>query len=1597
MNTVKLKEYTNASQNNSSFVKEVAKYFMNFLETDFKKRRIPKRNTIQKTQKGLRVGVDLEKYPKLKKTFFALLNSGFKKENLQIKKGEYTNSVPKNLFNLIEVKIKKLSKKDLDNIFKKIEELIAEKAMLYAKEYDKFLEETKEETKNIFSRNLIVPLIDDLDKPLENLDIADENSKFQLEIDIADSVFVLFEEKYSEVLQSFFQKQKDFDLKDALQEIIKLPEIKNNLIKFFENFVIGDAFFDIYQLYRNNKLIDKTEIYLYFYELSLGNEKFPIFYIPITILKQEDKFTFQFEKRVFINTSAIDFIVQEFNSQTKKEQTENKSTLSGKFDRILYINEEESFSSVLKNIIQEIENFFELNKNIDIQNSELQKGMNLITSFSNKSYLYLFDKSDEALINDYEEILNDNGEILENFSNLLNEFIEEDPNKSNIEERVYDEWEDKTISQRLIFESPIPLNDEQKKVLIALQKPDCNFMILEGPPGTGKSHTITAIICKALLEEKTVLVLSDKKEALDVVEDKIKETLNKIRNEDGFQNPILRLGKTGNKFYKIVQGQTIAKIKEHYNAYRYKKNEYDELRKDSLQKLEKNIKENIDYFEGINIKDIELYFQNIDKLSNINWINASIESEIDLLKIKKGIQKLREHKDNLKINRELLDDKNYKFIKKYQSCLCALSESKENFKKDNSNIDISMLIKNFDKHAPYDDSVLNSLNSIKIILSKLGDLYKDNPTLLDLFKHQKELDVGVLIWRSDIINTSLDLFSESRKFLGEKFDNYEIFSNFEIPKEIKPEEAIIELREYVNKVNTIRSSISGYLFKGKEIESITRNLKKTFNYFGIEKPQNNIKDIQCISDLFEFVYEKIPNDYKEGESEDNSVHSIFKILLDLLLNNDNKEYLSDYRKIQKLQKELAIIKEEIETIESSFININDLDYEIQQVNWNINIFQQIDDIDVIVRKLFDVIPNNVKLGSDESCGMFLQPTLIDNLNNLIITTEKLRNLKNEVDFILSIKKRYPDFSKRIKLEISTENINNSSSVLSDYTDKEVLEYSKHKDLQSKLEKQFNNHPEDKFFNSINEIEDLITARMTYFLDERIVNYTDDHPGEVNKLRKIISKKQKFPKGLFKNMKKAFPCILAGIRDYAEFIPLEKNLFDLIIIDEASQVSIAQALPALVRGKQIIVLGDDKQFSNVKAGNASKVTNQQYKSKVKDVFIQEKLQNKEDEFGWLTDVDNFDIKYSVLKFSKSIRNYECQLKKHFRCYPEIISYSDKYFYDNTLQCMKIRGKQIEDVIKIEVINHDGKFDETRNTNELEIEHIIKKLKDFKEKEIDQSIGIITPHREQVTLLFDKINELPERDWLFGKCKLKIMTFDTCQGEERDYIFYSMVATKEKDQLNYIFPAIQHDETLQEIALKGGKSGERAQRMNVGFSRAKECIHFVLSKPIEKFHGEIKNALFHYKIELEIGKKKVGKTDPKSKMEPKVIKWFEGTKFYKENKEKIEFIPQFELGKYLKQLDKDYNHPAYKVDFLLIFENKKIVIEYDGFKEHFADLEEVNESNYKYYMKDDDIYRQKVLEGYGYKFLRINRFNIGDDPIETLNGRLENLVKKNFKMK
>ena len=102
----------------------------------------------------------------------------------------------------------------------------------------------------------------------------------------------------------------------------------------------------------------------------------------------------------------------------------------------------------------------------------------------------LFDKSDEALVNDYEEIL----KLLESgdsvlagaFNKLIDDFIHNNPQPFNSD--VESEWDNTETSERLVFNSPIPLNSEQLQILSAIRKDGCNYITVEDLRGQEKSY-----------------------------------------------------------------------------------------------------------------------------------------------------------------------------------------------------------------------------------------------------------------------------------------------------------------------------------------------------------------------------------------------------------------------------------------------------------------------------------------------------------------------------------------------------------------------------------------------------------------------------------------------------------------------------------------------------------------------------------------------------------------------------------------------------------------------------------------------------------------------------------------------------------------------------------------------------------------------------------------------------------------------------------------------------------------------------------------------------------------------------------------------------
>jgi len=1402
-------------KNGLAFIKEVAKYFMDFLETDFHKRKNPKRSIQFRSSNNLLVGLNLNKYPTFNNLVNKEINHAFDKNTLNaIQKGVYRTNIPKNLLDLVKLQTEKITNKQITKILQQIAEEIEKSATLYKKEYDQALNTSLEAVAKILKTDLVLPFISNIEKPLENLNLGDENNIYLMEEELTAVLSSSLENKISEVVKLLLAKEK-VDISKQLKDVFELADIKLSIHSFFESFQVGDLFAEIYEMERNRTILDKQEFYLYFCDITFNNAKFPIFYIPFGIEKQNEVLTIEFDSQVYINKKALEYITQEYNQEKGKKG--NLKTIS---ERIIYLAQHQNdFRNVVSEILSEITNFFELDKSIDINNSEQQIAKSFLVRASNNCYLALFDKSDEALVNDYEEILKlltaGDNVLAEAFNKLIDDFIHKDPKKYNLE--VQEEWNDQDVPSQLVFDSPIPLNGEQLQILSALKKEDCKYIIVQGPPGTGKSHTITAVVFNLILENKSILVLSDKKEALDVVEDKITETMNKVRIDDNFQNPVLRLGKTGNAYAKILSPISIKSITANYLAV---KKDYKSV-EENIEKSENSLKEDLEAeilaYEEIDLKevhelfDLESYYVDKGFPFDIDEVINQTESAIELEEFKKIFLLLKE---------KLVVDQDEK--EKEAKLFELLNFSINDFK------DIS----NFQKY-------LWLLNFLSSSVAKIKEVYANDLVLLSAF----------------------DNFNDT---LLEKLSDF--ISNYE--KE--------------------RNWLFGYAFKKEKIENLDKEFKKSFSLTSQIEPHKNLENLKKVLGIYQFAEE-------------------LKAKLD-----------------EKYQ-----------------INFDYLRFIHQTIN---------DD------------------------------TLLGVLNNLMQVGDDLKFLNTNLP-------KYPNTIKRLKIDLNSFKTfcSNELIKISDLDFDRLIRFI---NLKQKIEKDFNNIPLFNYANQKKNIENLLTVKMAHIMDGRLVEFWNKHQSTATALKKIIQSKLKFPQEEFLKLKDAFPCILAGIRDYAEFIPLEPEIFDLVIIDEASQVSIAQAFPALLRAKKVLILGDNKQFSNVKTAQARTEENKKYLGQLEDCFKKTISQDAVK----IVKLEKFNIKTSILDFFSFISNYNTQLLKHFRGYKEIISYSNKYFYQDSLQVMKIRGKAIDDVIKFSFIKHDGKKELAQNTNTLEVEFIISELKKLKEIDSNQSVGIITPHTNQQKLLVELISKMPEKDYFYDKLKLKIMTFDTCQGEERDIIFYSMVATEEDDHLWGVFIKDLNDVDIEE----DGKI--KAQRLNVGLSRAKETMNFVLSKPIDKYNGSIGEALRHYYFILNEAKKErsVSEADEKSKMEPEVMNWFYQTDFWKKNKDNIEFIPQFELGKYLKQLDKTYNHPNYKVDFLLVYKDEthqehKIIIEYDGFREHFKDIDEINEFNYQDYYNDGDVYRQKVLESYGYKFLRINKFNIGNDPISILNERIGNLIK------
>jgi len=1560
-----------------AFLKELAKYYMTFLETDFHKHKRPRRHVRTHDEKNpdFKIGLNLNKYPQFNARIWKTVIDHFRDDSLSIPKGRYRMELPTQLHDLIELHIAKIvSEETISTLISSISHKVLEIVELYPDEYDVALQRCREQAYLNIKESIVSPLLKHIEKPIKNMHLGDENTVFIMEAELAEAIRCLCEEKTEEIVKLLLAKES-VEVPEALQDCLQIADVKGAISSFFEGMQYTDLYNEVFEIDRCRSIQENKDFYFYFYDIAYDGVIYPIFYIPLAVQAEGQRYVISFDSQIFVNKKALDFIAQEFNRENNRT-----GMVKSALDRIIYIYEsQDTLLQVLNAVLDEICNVFALDGTVSLANTMPQSVRNKSVQVSNSCYLVLFDKADEALVNDYEELLNlsPDSELVKSLSQIAETFINKDPESFNAS--VNDGWEKEAVSDKLVCQCPIPLNSEQRCILSALQRNGNRIITVEGPPGTGKSHTITAIAFQAILENKSVLVLSDKKEALDVVEDKITSTMNSVRHDKQFQNPILRLGKARNTYADILSPSSITQIKNYHQVIR---SIYPALENGIIrlsQSLKSNIQEEIQAYCDIRIEDIRELFELGTRLP-ADQLPVVISEALGIEDAAVQLQEFRSTFQTLKDNVWFGEDFQFSIH----------SDFSQNYLDE-----LTKLIEIMDSLAEIRTPEITGKRGVEL-LRRVQQIVADNPHIkmrviadfLSTYSSVLEDFKTKSVWSALLCDqrpcTTFDDFEvllrvcasicpiveKVQTVFAEALDN---MGNLTVPSDFDWK----AFEEYVGSLKRLRSPIFGFLFKGRQVRELNLAFRKAFPFLPFKQPHRSLPHLHNMVELFRYAIELKAGFVDTSASEPVYFEYILQgIRLDVCKQKDDISRL-----LQNYQSALAQLRQHtwMEQLQvKTFASLTTLRALAQF--WS--------GCNQIRRSSVKGIEHILPVGVDLYERLFAVDLegITGRLTRHKDTVQQILRFEKDIFYLRDNLTKYPRTLEAAGINPARFSTWCSNLIL-EMADSDFDSVVRYISLWQQIETGFKSLPSINYGNQMKLMEQLVTAQMTHILDGRVLQFYDEAKNTARTLREIIRTKRRFPKEEFIKLKEAFPCILASVRDYAEYIPLLPEIFDVVIIDEASQVSIAQAFPALLRAKKVVILGDNKQFSNIKAAQARTDVNREYMKSLETTFRRcvSTDQTK------LTRLEKFNIKTSVLDFADFICNYKVQLLKHFRCYKELISYSN-LFYDNSLQVMKIRGKPIDEVIRFTNLDHDGRTELVPKTNAIEADFIIGELKRHVAEGHPCSLGVITPHSNQQKLIYQKAHQLPESGDLFQRHRLKVMTFDTCQGEERDIIYYSMVATDQDDKLGYVFPS-----TLENVNFDG--DGQiRVQRLNVGFSRAKERMHFVLSRITSSYTGAIGEALRHYESALTKARKEAlpSQTDPASPMEQKVLNWLYQTKFWKEKGSSAEIIPQFPIGEYLRQLDRTYNHPKYKVDFLLLYDDgsyrHRVIVEYDGFKEHFTNLEAVNEHNYDYYQKDEDVYREKILEGYGYRFLRINRFNLGDNPITTLDQRLEKVLQK-----
>ncbi|MEQ8470628.1 MAG: AAA domain-containing protein [Marinoscillum sp.] len=274
-----------------------------------------------------------------------------------------------------------------------------------------------------------------------------------------------------------------------------------------------------------------------------------------------------------------------------------------------------------------------------------------------------------------------------------------------------------------------------------------------------------------------------------------------------------------------------------------------------------------------------------------------------------------------------------------------------------------------------------------------------------------------------------------------------------------------------------------------------------------------------------------------------------------------------------------------------------------------------------------------------------------------------------------------------------------------------------------------------------------------------------------------------------------PCWLASPESASAIFPMEE-VFDLVIFDEASQCFAERGIPAMYRGRQVVIAGDDMQLQ----------PNDLYRVRWED----EDSENTPE-----LEVD------SLLSLAKQYLK-EVSLRGHYRSRSlELIEFSNLHFYNGKLKLLPDYKIIRENKPAIHYLKTDGVWH--RSTNEKEASIVVDLIDKLHEKSPDKSIGVVTFNVNQQAIILDLLDQKLDAGQIKVPSTLFVKNIENVQGDERDIIIFSTAyAPDEKGKIQLKFGSLNQ---------VGGEN-----RLNVAITRAKEEIYMITSLLPYQLHTE-----------------------------------------------------------------------------------------------------------------------------------------------------------------